>query len=628
MRLSALFSRLVVFVLAAIASVYGAAATVIFVEDRSVVGVREVMLDAGHDWASVLSDGLQVILEGEAPSEAARFRAISAAGTIVDASRVIDNMDVKAPDVIAPPDFAIEILRNDSGVSLIGLIPADTDRKALIAQIGSAAEDQTVTDLLEVADYTPPDTWNPALTYAVRALEELPRTKISVSAKSVAVSAITQSEAEKATLETRLGRNQPDDVDVTLVLTAPRPVISPFLTRFVLDETGARFDACAVDGPDAREKIVAAASAAGFTGESGCIDALGVPSKTWGDAVALAIGAVTDLGGGTVTVSDTDVALVALQGTSERTFDNVVGRLESALPDVYALASDLPKAPEENGDGPPTFTITQSSQGTVMLRGRLPDDLSQATVENFAKSKFGVLNVNNGTRIGDDLPSGWIVRVFAGIEAMAQLSNGSVSLTPDTISVSGQTGREDAQANVSSLITEKLGPTTEFEMDIEYVKALDPIAGLPTPEECIAQIEAVTRIGKITFDPGASSLTDDANPIMDEIADILRRCPNLQIRIAGYTDSQGREEMNLQLSQDRASAVLTALRERRVPVGTFEAIGFGEENPIADNGTEAGREANRRIEFSLIVAEEETDSDAASADDSNGEETTDEQDAQ
>ena len=61
--------------------------------------------------------------------------------------------------------------------------------------------------------------------------------------------------------------------------------------------------------------------------------------------------------------------------------------------------------------------------------------------------------------------------------------------------------------------------------------------------------------------------------------------------------------MNQQLSQDRANAVLTARRARRVPVSTFEAIGYGEENPIADNDTEEGREANRRIEFSLILPE-------------------------
>ncbi len=74
----------------------------------------------------------------------------------------------------------------------------------------------------------------------------------------------------------------------------------------------------------------------------------------------------------------------------------------------------------------------------------------------------------------------------------------------------------------------------------------------------------------------------------------------IQLEIQGYTDSQGREEMNLALSQSRAESVLNELRARRVITGSFKAVGYGEENPVADNGTEAGREANRRIEFRLI----------------------------
>ena len=136
-----------------------------------------------------------------------------------------------------------------------------------------------------------------------------------------------------------------------------------------------------------------------------------------------------------------------------------------------------------------------------------------------------------------------------------------------------------------------------------YVKQLDPIAGLPSPEECVAQIDSVTDARKILFDPGSASITIDTQPVVDDIADILKKCPNLRIQIAGYTDSQGREEMNQQLSQQRASAVLAALRLRRVPVSSFDAVGYGEADPIASNDTEEGREANRRIEFTLIVPE-------------------------
>ena len=140
MRLSALFLRIGVFVLAAIFAVLAARTTVAVVEDTSAVSVRETLIDRGYDWTSVLADGLQVILEGEAPTEAVRFRAISAAGSMVDASRVIDNMKVAESGHVLAPDFAIEILRNDSGVSLIGLIPADTDREELATRITKIAD--------------------------------------------------------------------------------------------------------------------------------------------------------------------------------------------------------------------------------------------------------------------------------------------------------------------------------------------------------------------------------------------------------------------------------------------------------------------------------------------------------
>lgn len=603
MRLSALFLRLGVFVFAAVIALIGARAAVSVVETRSVVAVREALVDRGYEWASVLGDGLQVILEGQAPTEASRFRAISAAGRIVDASRVIDNMSIADSDSLVAPDFAIEILRNDSGVSLIGLIPAQSDREALNERIADIAKGQAITDLLETADYPIPDTWPDALDYSLRALDMLPRSKISVSAKRVSINAISDSASEKARLETTLARNTPSGVRLAVQITAPRPVVSPFITRFSLTEDGMKFDACAADSPEAERTIMSAASTVGFTGKSPCVQALGVPSRTWGQAVAQSILAVGKLGAGTVTVSDTDISLVAQQGTSQAMFDTVIGELENTLPEVFALTAELPETPDPSAEGPPQFTATRSPEGEVQLRGRVPDELVNVTAENYARARFGQSKVTMGTRVVDDLPTGWSVRVLAGIEALSNLSNGAVVVEPDLVTVKGNTGSENAQAQITSLLIDKLGQTAGFEIDVTYVKQLDPIAGLPTPEECIAQIAALTEARKITFDPGSASITADTQPVVDDIADVLKKCPDLEIRIAGYTDSQGREVMNQQLSQQRAAAVLSALRLRRVPVSNFEAKGFGEANPIATNDTEEGREANRRIEFSLIVPE-------------------------
>ena len=104
LRLSAIAIAALAFVLAAGASYVAARITATVVEKRSVMAVRGVLADDGLTWASVLGDGLMVILEGRAPTEVERFRAISQAGGVVDASRVIDNLSVQEAVGITPPD--------------------------------------------------------------------------------------------------------------------------------------------------------------------------------------------------------------------------------------------------------------------------------------------------------------------------------------------------------------------------------------------------------------------------------------------------------------------------------------------------------------------------------------------
>ncbi len=605
MRLSHLFLRGGAFAVAAVACTLAARATVRVVENVSVMSVQEDLVDNDMPWASVLGDGLQVIIEGQAPTEAARFRAMSTAGAVVDASRVIDNMSVTDSAGIAPPEFAIEILRGDTGVSIIGLIPTDSDRDALDAQVARIADGAPVTDLLETADHPIPDNWRNAVNYAMRALDLLPRSKISVTATRVEISAIADSVTEKKRLEAALARNPPAGVERVVTITAPRPVISPFTVRFSVDDAGARFDACAADTPEAEVQIIAAATAAGFDGPSPCVQALGVPSRTWPDATALAIAAVADIGGGTVTLSDTDVTLVGLETTDQATFDRVVGELTNALPDVFALAVELPRPAEADDTGPPTFSAIRNPEGSVRLRGSVADDLSNTTAENFAGAKFGAANVTMATRVAPDLPQDWSVRVLAGLEVLGLLTDGVVVITPEQIAVTGTTGNANASTLMTTLLIDKLGQTTVTDINVTYNADLDPTTGQPTPQECLALIENVTTDRKITFDPGSATLASASQTILDDIAEILRRCPDTRIQISGYTDSQGGDDMNLALSQTRADAVLDALRGRRIPIANYNSIGFGEADPIADNGTAEGREANRRIAFSLVTSEDE-----------------------
>jgi len=610
MRLSSYLPAALAFLVAAVASTAAARLGVGLIERAALTEIELRLEDAGQGWAQVTVDGLQVALSGTAPDEATRFRALSLAGTVVDSARVIDAMEVDPGEAAPPPEFAIEILRNDSGISLIGLVPGAMDRKAVAATIAGLADGAPVTDLLESADYPVPGGWAPALSFALDALGDLPRSKISVTPDSVAITASVDSREDKRRLEAALTRTAPDAVALTLTISAPRPVITPFTLRYVLDDAGGRFDACTAYTEAGRDTILAAAAAAGLTGEARCTLGLGVPSPQWPEAVALGLAALAELGGGTITFTDADVALVARDTALRGVFDRVTGRLDAALPAFFSLTAVLPEPVQVDGtgegeDGPPEFVATLSPEGLVQLRGRITDARLERAVEGFARVQFQGADVINSMRMDPDLPQGWAARVFAGLEALAELNNGAVVVQPDFLDLRGDTGRDDARAEVSRILATRLGEADNYAITIDYEEQLDPLAALPTPEECVARINQILAEQKITFAPGSDDIDAAARDSIERIADAMTDCGRVPMEVAGHTDSQGRESMNQQLSQRRAEAVLTALRARRVLTGNLTAVGYGEARPIADNGTEEGREANRRIEFTLIEPEGE-----------------------
>lgn len=620
MRLSSVVPVLAAFLLAAALCLVAARFAAMAVEESSEIGVRRALDENDLLWVEVGVDGLQVILSGVAPTEAQRFNAVSVVGGQVDAARILDQMEVEATAAIAPPRFSAEILRNDSGISIIGLIPRVTDREGLIADLRRRTGEDRVADLLESADYPVPSGWEDALGFAVTVLSRLPRSKISVDAGQIEITAISESAEEKRELETELERAVPPGLNMILKIAAPRPVITPFTLRFLIEDSQGRFDACSADTEDTANRILTAArEAARLTGPETCTVGMGVPSPHWGTAAEMGISALARLGQGTVTYADADVTLVAATGTDQALFDRIVGELEADLPEVFALHAILPQ-PEVGGDElPAEFVATLSPEGLVQLRGRLNDETLRNMADSFAKSAFGSENVYTAARVVENMPESWPTRVLVGLEALAYLNNGSVTVSPDQVLVRGVTQREDARAAVAGLLSGKLGDGVLYSLDITYRAPPPPEKIKPTPEECQEQLQAVQTGAKIAFEPGSATIAEESLGVMNRIADILKDCGEILLEIQGHTDSQGRESMNLELSQARANSVLNELIARRVLTASYEARGYGETQPIADNKTEAGREANRRIEFHLILPEQSAEQEttleqAASAD--------------
>ena len=103
----------------------------------------------------------------------------------------------------------------------------------------------------------------------------------------------------------------------------------------------------------------------------------------------------------------------------------------------------------------------------------------------------------------------------------------------------------------------------------------------------------------IYFNTGKFSFTDETKIRLDKIYDILDDYPNSKFRVEGHTDSSGSAGFNKTLSQKRADAVMTDLVNKGFSSSMIRAVGYGEDNPIGDNTTKKGMQANRRVEIFL-----------------------------
>jgi outer membrane protein OmpA-like peptidoglycan-associated protein len=107
----------------------------------------------------------------------------------------------------------------------------------------------------------------------------------------------------------------------------------------------------------------------------------------------------------------------------------------------------------------------------------------------------------------------------------------------------------------------------------------------------------LTLSNEISFDFDSAAIKPAFKPTMYKLAEVLRKYDRNEITIIGHTDATGAEGYNQQLSERRAVAVRDELVTLGVPGSRLRAFGRGELEPRSDNGNEAGRQLNRRVEI-------------------------------
>ena len=128
-------------------------------------------------------------------------------------------------------------------------------------------------------------------------------------------------------------------------------------------------------------------------------------------------------------------------------------------------------------------------------------------------------------------------------------------------------------------------------------KAVHPAHGVAE----ITQIEErLIGSDKITFPTNRAWIKRSSFPLLDRLVFATTKCPDSRFEISGHTDSRGSAEYNLALSAARAQSVAEYLQRGGVAMDKMTIVGRGEDYPVADNKTAAGRATNRRIEIKIL----------------------------
>ena len=138
----------------------------------------------------------------------------------------------------------------------------------------------------------------------------------------------------------------------------------------------------------------------------------------------------------------------------------------------------------------------------------------------------------------------------------------------------------------------------DYQDECPYIIGVKANKGCPEVKREVRQLLNKAMQG-IEFETGKATIKASSNQILDLIASIFIENETYVVEVQGHTDNTGKAEVNKELSQKRADAVMNYLVGKGVPAERLSAVGYGPDMPIADNKTKAGRAKNRRVEFKI-----------------------------
>lgn len=249
----------------------------------------------------------------------------------------------------------------------------------------------------------------------------------------------------------------------------------------------------------------------------------------------------------------------------------------------------------------PYVTQAEFDGSKLLLTGHVPDEDARASVVDEANSLFSNTNIEDRLKIGAGHSDGWRAAFSRGMQNLAQLNNGLTRVDDLSLTVRGN-AKDLALKN--ALDSAVLAPLNgNFKASSKIVAPKPKPAATPKPVvaalNCQKEFNNALSSNTILFATSSAEIDSSSYALLDQLAATAAKCPDANIEIGGHTDSVGDASMNQSLSEARANSVVSYLISKGTPAERLSAVGYGENNPIADNDTRDGRTVNRRIELQV-----------------------------
>jgi len=194
---------------------------------------------------------------------------------------------------------------------------------------------------------------------------------------------------------------------------------------------------------------------------------------------------------------------------------------------------------------------------------------------------------------------------FSSCSKMNKTQKGAVIGTGAGAAAGGVIGRASDNTALGAIIGATVGGVVGAVIGNQMDKQADEIKN-KVPDAHVERVGEgiiVEFSDKVLFGHNKSDLSNSAKKSLNKLAVVLQSYPDTNIEVQGHTDSDGTETYNQALSERRADAVSSYLRQEGISSSRLKEVGYGETSPKYDNASTDGKSQNRRVEF-MITANE------------------------